>query len=71
MTEVLRHTKKMESVDLFSDFNFAFLSNTKKHEREDEGFFFSFSGRSIVLHTVLSCYLRTGRGGNLEERSKI
>lgn len=61
MTGVLGHTKKTEWVDLFSDFIFAFLANIKKHEREDEGFPFSFSGARIVLQYCLVSEDRQGR----------
>lgn len=53
MTEVLGHTKKTESVDLFSDFNFAFLSNIKKHEREDEVFFFFFRQKDGTTYSIV------------------
>lgn len=53
MTEVLGHTKKTESVDLFSDFNFAFLSNIKKHEREDEGFFFFYRQKDGTTYSIV------------------
>lgn len=53
MTEVLGHTKKTESVDLFSDFNFAFLSNIKKHEREDD--LFSAEGWYYIQYCLVIC----------------